>query len=167
MDNFFLKLPNKLPAPINLLASRVCQKYQRLSEMQLLGKNLSRNWLHDRRFMFAISLFCSWSTISDKIFPKCKKIKLNLTIPKHFDICFFVILPKIIFWRRDWPLVCVSTQLWDFLFLSWFPKIYLLRCSATREETRIPSLLYWISTFILLAINYPYMETQYITKRLC
>ena len=35
-----------------------------------------------------------------------------------------------------------------------FLRSYVLSRSATREASRIPSLLYWISSFFLLAVNW-------------
>ena len=53
---------------------------------------------------------------------------------------FWLLLPKFNFWKGDWALGYVSTQIWDFPNISLFPKI--LSRSATREATRVPSLLY-------------------------
>ena len=67
---------------------------------------------------------------------------------------FWLLLPGFNFWRGDWALGYVSSQIWDFPNMSLFPKILILffffflvvglmSCrSATLEATRIPSLLY-------------------------
>ena len=55
---------------------------------------------------------------------------------------FWLLLPKFNFWKGDWALGYVSTQIWDFSNISLFPKILSLKSSTTREATRIASLLY-------------------------
>ena len=40
-----------------------------------------------------------------------------------------------------------------FLIFPYFLRSYVLSRSATREATHIPSLLYWISRFVLLLVN--------------
>lgn len=33
------------------------------------------------------------------------------------------LLPKVIFWRKDWTLACFFTRFWNFVFISWFLQI--------------------------------------------
>ena len=40
---------------------------------------------------------------------------------------FWLLLPEFNFWKGDWALGYVSTQIWDFPNISWFPKILSLK----------------------------------------
>ena len=65
-----------------------------------------------------------------------------------------MILLKFDFWKRDWALGYVSTLIWDSQNIFYFRKILkVLSLLTTPEATRVPSLLYQISSFVLLATN--------------
>ena len=50
---------------------------------------------------------------------------------------FWLILPKIKFWREDLALRAVTTQFWDFLILPHFLRSQFLSRSATNEITLV------------------------------
>ena len=58
-------------------------------------------------------------------------------------------MPKFSLWKGDH----VSTLIWNFSTISQSLKILSSSRSATHEATCITSLLYWISSFILLVTN--------------
>ena len=60
----------------------------------------------------------------------------------------------------DWALACVVAKFWDFVFISLFPKSYVL----TRHATRKQSILYWILSSVLLVANLTCTKAQQIAK---
>ena len=69
-------------------------------------------------------------TILDKIFGKSSKIGQDFKNLLPNIACFYELLSKFNFWKKDWELGCVSTKFDTFLI---FPG---------REATRVPNLLY-------------------------
>ena len=62
----------------------------------------------------------------------------------------WLLLPKFYLQKGDWDLVYISTQVLDFCNSPKVSKILSLTRSATREEHCILSLIYYISSFVLL-----------------
>ena len=55
---------------------------------------------------------------------KLDKVKKLWYILSH---TLWLLLPKLNFWKRDWALYYSSTQVWDFCYISSFPKIVSLQ----------------------------------------
>ena len=63
---------------------------------------------------------------------------------------------------RHWAMAPPKFEI--FLVFPYFPRSQLLSRSATREATRMPSLLYQMSRFVLLVVNRICTKTLYSSK---
>ena len=96
------------------------------------------------------------NTAESRYLEQSKEIQLNWTRVENFDIYFcihFNCLPKYNFCIGNWAPGYVSTKSWNFSNVFYFAKIVSLKLSVAREATRMPSLLYRISSLVLLAVN--------------
>ena len=60
---------------------------------------------------------------------------------------FWLLLPKLNFWRGGWALGYVSTQIWDLPNISLFPKILSLKLSGDSWGS-------WYAEFAMLDITF-------------
>ena len=85
-------------------------------------------------------------TILDKTFgsKQRKSVKLDRSRKVwYLLLCVFrLLLPKFNFWKGDWTLGYVSTQIWDFPNISLFPKILSLKSLSNSWDNSYAKLCY-------------------------